>query len=560
MKMKNKWKPANDLSLETNALSAATETKQCLMLTAGPGSGKTEVLAQRADFLLRTGACPYPKRILAISFKVDASKNLKNRVRCRCGSTFSARLDSYTFHSFAKQIIDRFRPELKGSYALDIDYQIRETAIARKQVRLEDLVPLAIEILNKSDIARRAIRLTYSDVFLDEFQDCTEEQYNLLKLAFQGTKIRLTAVGDEKQKIMTWAGALDGVFQTFIDDFSAKTLALYQNFRSAPRLLRMQNAIKKVFDPALFTNDTNPIREDGEIKILNFIDSKDEAKHLAKSIKYWIEQEHLEPSEIAILIRSQPNLYGEDLIKELEVMEVPYREEQKIQDLSTEPAARLIVDYLSVIYGQREPEAWTRLMNQITHFHDYDNTSQQESVNSMRNFVKDQIIILNSHKQKEDQSMNYRDFVRRFLNRVGIETLSSLSHDYRSKDRLRQIVKETGAFIEESLNRGHSLLEALQLFSDKIAVRVLTIHKSKGLEFDTVIILGVEQETFFNKNKKDELCAFFVGISRAKRRLILTVCEQRPKPSAATGRWDVHRTPHTEFLSYASPYLCKDQC
>ena len=61
----DKWKPADGLTLDPNALRAATETQHCLAITAGPGSGKTEMLAQRADFLLRTGNCPYPKRILA---------------------------------------------------------------------------------------------------------------------------------------------------------------------------------------------------------------------------------------------------------------------------------------------------------------------------------------------------------------------------------------------------------------------------------------------------------------------------------------------------------------
>lgn len=73
------------------------------------------MLAQRADFLLRTGACRYPKRILAISFKVDASSNLKERVKRRCGSELASRFDSYTFHAFAKRIIDRFRPVLTVS-------------------------------------------------------------------------------------------------------------------------------------------------------------------------------------------------------------------------------------------------------------------------------------------------------------------------------------------------------------------------------------------------------------------------------------------------------------
>ncbi|MFU8789226.1 MAG: UvrD-helicase domain-containing protein [Methylobacter sp.] len=205
------WRPADGLILEHNALRAATEHKSCLALTAGPGAGKTEMLAQRADFLLRTGTCRYPMRILAISFKVDASRNLKERVRRRCGADLSARFDSYTFHAFAKRIIDRFRPVLTGNDALDPDYKIDSPRVTRRQIEFNDLVPLAIQILKTSQVARNAIRKTYSDVFLDEFQDCTSQQYELVKLVFQGSTIRLTAVGDTKQKIMAWAGALDGI-------------------------------------------------------------------------------------------------------------------------------------------------------------------------------------------------------------------------------------------------------------------------------------------------------------------------------------------------------------
>lgn len=136
----------------------------------GPnGSGKTEMLAQRADFLLRTGTCRYPKRILAISFKVDASKNLKERVQRRCGSDLASRFDSFTFHAFAKRVIDRFRPILTGNDALDAGYTIVERKVgpSRTQIVFGDLVPLAIKILRTSKVARNAIRQTYSDVFLD---------------------------------------------------------------------------------------------------------------------------------------------------------------------------------------------------------------------------------------------------------------------------------------------------------------------------------------------------------------------------------------------------------
>src|SRR5829696_754721 len=118
------WSPADRLKLEPNAVVAATEIERNLALTAGPGAGKTEMLAQRADFLLRTGTCRYPKRILAISFKIDASQNLRARVRKRCGEELAARFDSHTSHAFAKRIIDRFRLALTGRDALEPDYSV----------------------------------------------------------------------------------------------------------------------------------------------------------------------------------------------------------------------------------------------------------------------------------------------------------------------------------------------------------------------------------------------------------------------------------------------------
>jgi superfamily I DNA/RNA helicase len=199
-----RWAPSDGLVLEPNALDAAKETARNLALTAGPGAGKTEMLAQRADFLLRTATCRYPRRILAISFKIDAAQNLRARVRRRCGADLGARLDSYTFHAFAKRLIDQFRPVLKGANALDPDYSIGQRRVQRTSITFADMVPLAQTIIENSRIARNAVRQTYSHVFLDEFQDCTADQYALITACFGGSTCLLTAVGDTKQSIMGW--------------------------------------------------------------------------------------------------------------------------------------------------------------------------------------------------------------------------------------------------------------------------------------------------------------------------------------------------------------------
>jgi superfamily I DNA/RNA helicase len=164
------------------------------------------VLAQRADFLLRTAVCRYPQRILAISFKVDASRNLEDRVRRRCGAELATRFDSHTFHAFAKRLIDRFRPVLSGQDALLPGYTIGTARIQGTQIRFEDLVPLAVQILEDSEVVRNAVRQTYSHVFLDEFQDCTKEQYQLVRFAFRYSAhgSRLQAVGNPLIRTAHW--------------------------------------------------------------------------------------------------------------------------------------------------------------------------------------------------------------------------------------------------------------------------------------------------------------------------------------------------------------------
>lgn len=546
------WHSADGLMLEPNALRAAKELEYCLALTAGPGAGKTEMLAQRADFLLRTGRCRYPRRILAISFKVDASKNLKERVQRRCGPELASRFDSYTFHAFAKRIIDRFRTLLTGLDALDVDYKIGDRRVVRKQIEFGDLVPLATQILETSTIARNAIRQTYTDVFLDEFQDCTNLQYKLVKLAFQGTAIRLTAVGDTKQKIMGWAGALDGIFEKFRVDFAAVPLNLYRNFRSMPRLLRMQNEIVRVLDPASVMPEEQLTGDGGEIFARRFESSRQEAEYVADLIADWARTEKIPLSEIAVLISKQLDLYADHLMAALESLSIPYRNEQQMQDISTEPVARLIVDYLSCLYGKREPKAWIRLMNQLVPF--ADDGVQFSTVKDFQRFIKAARKSVSPAKLIDKQYSGWWESACNFLNKIGIEALVALSPDYESHARLKEVIKDTKSRIEEILNLEPDLPKALERFSDNQTVRILTIHKSKGLEFDSVIILGVEEQTFWG-DEDAERCAFFVGVSRAKRRLVLTLSNFREKPPSNPSRWKEQRTPHAEFLGYVMPFL-----
>ena len=541
------WIPADGLTLEPNAMNAAKEQEKCLALTAGPGAGKTEMLAQRADFLFRTGTCRYPKRILAISFKVDSSTNLKERVKRRCGSDLASRFDSYTFHAFAKRIIDRFRIVLTGENALPENYSIGDRKITGTQITFNDLVPLAIEILKTSNIARNVIRQTYSDVFLDEFQDCTNLQYELIKLAFQGTSARLTAVGDTKQKIMGWAGALEGIFETFAQDFSAEPLNMYRNFRSKPCLLRLQNKIIQNLEPNSVMPEELLRGDEGEILLCEFKNDIEEAESIVERISEWISNEKIPLHEIAILVSKQAESYAAVIMKNLEEKNISYRNEQQLQDISTEPITKLIIDYLLYFYGDREPQSWSRLQEQILPFVD-DEELEFSKRYDLQDFIFNQKKIIKKSEKLSGKFSCWRQVISSFLKQLSIETITALSPDYESESRLKELVKLTITKIQELLEKESDLIKVLKSFLDDQAIRIMTIHKSKGLEFHSVIMLAVENETFWG-NKDAERCAFFVGVSRAKQRLLITYSKERQKPENA-GIWNCYRNKHAEYWGY----------
>ncbi|MEQ8852706.1 ATP-dependent helicase [Gimesia sp.] len=541
------WMPSGGIKLEPNAFTAATSFKGSVALMAGPGAGKTEMLAQRADFLLRTGKCRFPKRILAISFKRDASSNLKERVQNRCGRELSSRLDSHTFHAFAKRIIDIFRPFLKGDDQLDENYIIAKHRAPKTQITFNDMVPLANQILRSCPEARNSVLQTYSDVFLDEFQDCTKDQYSLIKLAFLESDTRLVAVGDTKQKIMGWAGALDGIFLDFRNDFDAQSLNLYQNFRSLPRIRRVQNDMVKDIDPDAAVKDDELLGDNGIVTIESFANEKVEANWIADSIESWINA-GIPPSEIAILCNTQPHLYAKSLMDELEDRNIPFRNEQEVQDLFCEPIYKLIVDFLVVLRGSNEPDSWERFFSVVAPDH-FDDTNDIRS-RTWSDFIEEKQSELNG-------SIDFTSIwecVEELIQNLGDSGVNELSRDYENKKWFSELLDSSEKQVQNCFNGNADFVESLKGLSNFHAVRILTIHKCKGLEFNTVIVQGVEKETFFGK-LKDSQCAFFVAISRAKQSLIITKSEFRTKLPGANDYWKQNRTSYDKFISYVEPHV-----
>jgi superfamily I DNA/RNA helicase len=471
-------------------------------------------------------------------------------VRLRSGDQLASRFDSYTFHAFAKRIVDNYRVLLTGQNELDPNYTLdARTRTPRTQITFADLVTFAVEILQTSSYARNGLRQTYSHVFLDEFQDATTTQYELLREAFLNSGVLLTAVGDVKQRIMGFAGALDGIMEKFSEDFTAVPLPLYQNFRSAPVLRRMQNRMIQVLDPAAAVATEELVGDEGNVETLAFTNAGGEAAGIANLIEGWLET-GVPPSEIAVLVRQQPHVVGEELAGELAVRGIAFRNEQARQDLTVEPAAAMIFDLLRVLAGHRQAAAYGELTRLVRRSGVTEEMAQR-SANSIMRFLADKRRVVHNGEFKTGSFQEWSTIVEEFLELVTRPVLTALSPEYQRGSRLDGVIFDALAAFEEELTKDDSPNAALGRLSEVDAVRILTIHKCKGLEFEKVVVMGVEEQLFWSEIDVAR-AEFFVAISRAKHELYLTTTQFRKRPRTATGRWDERRTPHREFLGFVT--------
>lgn len=533
------WSPVAIELLEPGAKAAITAVHGNSMVIANPGSGKTELLAQRADFVLRTGTSRYPKKILAISFKTDAAHTLRRRVRDRSGFDHAHRLNSMTFDAFARRIIAIYRPLLTGRDRLDQGFKVGAVRVKTIQVAFKELVPLAQNLIEQHPMIKRSINMTYSHVFLDEFQDCTGPQYKLIKTLFKDTSTSITAVGDAKQKIMGWAGALDGVMGKFADEFPAVVLRLVQNWRSAPAIRRVQNRMIIQMEPASAVAENDIVGQEGKVYLARFADEHAEAARIVEKIEEWI-TDGIAPHEIAILHSRQSAMFNQAIDDELDRRGIPRRNEQELQDLASEPVTEFVVNLLRVLGPKPAPSAYTSVLYTLTGHDDDEQSDWIRKLSSARV----------AQGPGGEQAQLAFEQLQDVMASVPIATLLSLSPEYdasRVAELLAKVYEVLGGFIRQH----DDLDQVLARFLDEGSVRVMTIHKCKGMEFECVILPCTELETWWSKDGQDEnRSAYFVGVSRAKQNLVVTYADRRSAPEGANQYWNVGRHPQEEFIGY----------
>lgn len=584
------WVPQGVAFLEEAAREALREVARNVCVTAGPGAGKTEFLAQKAAYLLQTGLCAPPGRILAISYKRDSARALADRVAQRLAPELGRRLDSMTFDAFTKSLVDQFRRGIPAphrppdSYGIELSLgdSVRRFAsdrgISEADVRVltkqivrtpgpfnevnpavraywEWLIPesgdcwLSFPILNRlaewllrvNPMVLKGLRTTYPFVFLDEFQDTTEPQYDILVTAFGDHQTRLTAVGDKKQRIMGWAGALPDAFQRFADDFLARPLSLRFNWRSHPELVEIQRVLAERLDhdhePAIARGERTV---DGSVAaIWEFEDTLTECT----GISAWLASEvasGLPPHEVAILVRAKATDAETALSDAMWSLGLSLRNVARqcgtiaIQDLLAEPLTGALVPLLRLGASEKDPGAWSAAIATLRAVASLD---PQDAAGGT--FLEER---LGAFIRKERQVMLANGPSRQMAHDIARVALDFLDSDalrgslpaYEREQDFERVWDGFLLLLAESTVNSASWTETLDNFEGIGQVPLMTIHKSKGLEFHTVLVYGLDDQSWWSlaANRDEELNAFFVAITRAKQRAFFTFNRERGEPVA----------------------------
>lgn len=575
------WKPSNGLILESAALNAVNDLNNSLVV-AGPGAGKTELLAQKACFLLETNSCVNPNKILAISFKKDAALNLKDRIKLRLSKNLESRFISQTFDSFAKSILDRFLYALPEEFRPDLNYEIAENQnefvrafskcganlynnkIKKQYIdnltkrRLEsvsgiykevwdkllkgdgDIMPtlsfqmisvLAIYILETNPLILKSLRKTYSHVFLDEFQDTTRLQYALVKVCFHNSETSITAVGDHRQRIMLWAGAKPDIFDSYKSDFNSQEYTLVMNHRSAPRLLEIQKIVNNYLQDKPFSPIANVKwdEDEGVAEIWYFKDSITEAEHISERIMQLINQQQISYRDICIIVKQNVQQFSDEIIGVLEKVNIHARNEAKFQDLLKEDIVLLILNTLKSALDVRDSDAWSFIWEAKVFFEGKSSTVNPRIIDELRKQFK---IMLRSVKSKLNKITHQEELNILLIDIVNFYDLNKIMKhypQYLQGQYINKLREDLENYIYQYYLLKKDWITAIDSFQGKDSIPIMTIHKSKGLEFDVVFFVGFDDSSFwsFSDQEDEDKCTFFVGLSRSKRNLYFTFSENR---------------------------------
>ncbi len=551
--------PSNILAI-TFTNKAAKEMKDRLYLLVGDIAKKLQVstfhsfglkilrenfslLGYDANFVIMDSddSLTVVKRIvkdMGLDPKMYNARAIRNKISsCKNEMMSPSSYEKYVVSDYEKVICEVYRKyedKLKKNNSVDFD----------------DLLLLPIELFRKYPDVLYDYQELYKYVLIDEYQDTNEAQYILTKLISKKYQ-NITCVGDDCQSIYSFRGANYKNILNFEKDYSnAKTILLEENYRSTSTILDAANEViknnKQRKDKRLWTS-----RGVGDkIKYYRSKSEKDEARFVVEEINKLIDN-GVEYKDIAVLYRTnaQSRVLEEEMLKN----NIAYRVIGSFYFYSRKEIKDLIA-YLRLIHNPKDNVSLLRVINtpkrgiglktieNLTFKADSEGVSIYEAISSGKENEFKQLI---ERLREVKEELTLTELIDKVLDASGLkaelESEKSLDAEIRLEN-LEEFKSITKTFEErEGLISLEDFLLEISLISDveeykddPNRVSLMTIHSVKGLEFNHVFVVGLEEGIFPHMNSlmenadlEEERRLCYVAITRAKDDLYLVNARRR---------------------------------
>ncbi len=439
------------------------------------------------------------------------------------------------------EVYRRYETELKKCNCLDFDDLLLKTVL---------LFSTCPDVLEKYQN-----RFHYINV--DEFQDTNKLQYDIVKMLSKKHG-NLFVVGDEDQSIYSWRGAEIRNILDFPKDFKgAKVFKLEQNYRSTTSILKAANNVIKNNSNRNEKTLWSEINQDDSIEYYEAYNDRDEATRVARAIDT-LHRKGAPYSEMAILVRANSVTRGFE--EEFNLHGIPYKvfggfrfyERKEIKDA---------LAYVRIAINPSDNDSILRVVNYPKRGIGNTAVAELQNVAKDTNSTLFQVLInpglLSSATAKKlapfteiatelvkmQKQMSAVEFVQFAIRRSGLESSLAQSGDPEDSNRLENIEELVGAvqqFSQDNENATISdFMQSVALVSDTDSmnsddyVTIATVHAVKGLEFDNVFIVALEEGIFptqraiYAGDIEEERRLMYVAITRARKRLFVLNARQR---------------------------------
>ncbi len=462
-------------------------------------------------------------------------------IRSIISNNKNALVDSLEFERFVSNDYDEM--------VLDV-YQRYEDRLKRNNsVDFDDLLMLPIVLFRKYPNILKEYQEQYKYILIDEYQDTNEAQYLLAKMISAKYK-NICVVGDDSQSIYSWRGSNYKNILNFEKDYpDCKTVYLEQNYRSTKTIIEASNELIKNNvhrkDKNLWTDNEEGVKIEYHIAS----NEKDEAYYVIREINKLID-EGTKLSDIAILYRT--NAQSQNFEKELVLSNIPYKVVGSVYFYNRKEIKDLMA-YLKLIYNKDDDVSLMRIINvprrkigkmtidKLREKANDLNVSLYDAIDSGKELeFKNLIEELRSQKDE----MTLANFIQLVLDKTNLIKELESENTIEAETRIEnlnefktiaiQFEENYGIISLEDFLNEISLVADITEYKNNDGITLMTVHSAKGLEFDNVFIVGLEESIFphmnsFDSNEQLEeerrLC--YVAITRAKKRLWLVNAEAR---------------------------------